>query len=245
MNTRDSAAFVDRRSFVGAGVMGLGALTAGPFVVAARAQEQKPAPAEAKKLAQIIAEYVAAFDLRNAPPEVARRARIAFIDTMGVMLAGSREEVAHIVLELVKAEGATPAATIVGQSLRASPQLAALANGVAAHAMDYDLSFLSGQAVCALIPAILPVAETTGATPVECMAANIIGCEVAARIWRANSDLSNIGGWHSTGVIGSIAAAAACARLLKLPADKIADAIGISVSLASGIAANYGTMTKP
>src|SRR5205085_9307885 len=198
-----------------------------------------------KKLAQLIAEYVAGFDLKNVPPEVIRRARVGFIDTMGVMLAGSREEVAHIVVDMVKAEGSAPSAGIVGQSLRASPQLAALANGVAAHAMDYDFTFLSGQAVSPVIPAILPVAETVGATPAECVAAFIAGCEVAARIVRANFHASNIGGWHTTGIVGVIAATAACAKLMKLPADKIADAIGISTSMASGIAVNYGTMTKP
>ncbi len=77
------------------------------------------------------------------------------------------------------------------------------------------------------------------------MAAFIVGCEVAARLLRASPRLSNDGGWHSTGTVGAIAAAAACAKLLKLPAEKIPDVLGISVSLASGVAVNYGTMTKP
>src|SRR6266700_976873 len=108
--------------------------------------------------------------LRTVPPEVIDRARVGFIDTVGVMLAGSREDVSHLVCDMVKLEGSTPAATVVGQSFRASPQLAALANGVAAHAMDYDFTFLSGQSVSPVIPAILPVAETTGATPADALA---------------------------------------------------------------------------
>jgi 2-methylcitrate dehydratase PrpD len=111
--------------------------------------------------------------------------------------------------------------------------------------MDYDFTFLSGQSVSPVIPAILPIAETTGALPAECLAAFIIGSEIATRLIRASPRISNDGGWHTTGVVGAIAAAAACARLMKLPAAKIADAIGISASLASGIAVNYGTMTKP
>src|SRR5262249_34012044 len=126
-----------------------------------------------------------------------------------------------------------------------SPQLAALANGVAAHAMDYDFTFLSGQSVSPVIPAILPVAETTGAAPSECLAAFIIASEIAARLIRASPRISNDGGWHTTGVVGVIAATCACARLLKLPPEKIAHAVGIAASLASGIAVNYGTMTKP
>ena len=58
--------------------------------------------------------------------------------------------------------------------------MAAMANGVSAHAMDYDFSFVSGQAVVPVIPAILAVAETAGAPPAECLAAFIVGCEVAA-----------------------------------------------------------------
>src|SRR5207302_4593335 len=93
-------------------------------------------------------------DVCSSDLEAIDRARVAFIDTMGVMLAGSHEEVSHLVVEMVKLEGATPAASIVGQSLRTSPQLAALANGVAGHAMDYDFTYLSGQAVAPVIPAV-------------------------------------------------------------------------------------------
>jgi 2-methylcitrate dehydratase PrpD len=241
---------VERRLFLGTSALTLSALTTFGLPGVALAQQPpagaaKATAAEGKKLTQVIADFVAGFDLKAVPPDVINRARICFIDTMGVTLAGSREEVAHIALDMVKLEGSTPSAGIVGQSLRASPQLAALANGVAAHAMDYDFTFLSGQAVSPLIPAILPVAETAGATPAECVAAFIVGCEVAGRIVRANFNASNIGGWHTAGMVGVIAAAAACGKLMKLPADKIAEAIGIATSMASGIAVNYGTMTKP
>jgi 2-methylcitrate dehydratase PrpD len=245
MSINKQANSLDRRLFLGASALTLLGVSNAALAQQQTAGTAKAADAEGKKLTQVIADFVAGFDLKAVPPEVINRARVAFIDTTGVMLAGSREEVSHIALDMVKLEGSTPAVGIVGQSLRASPQLAALANGVAAHAMDYDFSFLSGQAVAGLIPAILPVAESVKATPAECVAAFIVGCEVAARVWRANPDLSNLGGWHTTGVIGVIATAAACARLMKLPASQVADVIGISVSLASGIAANYGTMTKP
>src|SRR5262245_8801403 len=243
MASHDDSHAVDRRSFLGASALTLGALTSLPG--AAWAQQALAAQPGGKPLSRVLAEFIVGFELKNAPPEVIDRARVAFIDTMGVMLAGSREEVAHLAVEMVKLEGATPTASVVGQSLRTSPQLAALANGVAAHAMDYDFTFLSGQSISPVIPALLPLAESTGASPADCVAAFIVGAEVAARLIRASPRLSNDGGWHSTGTVGAIAAAAACAKLMKLPAEKIADVIGIAVSLASGVAANYGTMTKP
>ena len=140
------------------------------------------AAAPDKRLRQILAEFVVGFDLKQVPPQVIERARVGFIDTIGVAVAGSHEEVAHIVAEMVKAEGSAPQCTVIGQSLRASPQLAALANGVANHAMDYDFSLLNGQSVAPVIPALLPLAELNNATPADVLGAFIIGCEVATRI---------------------------------------------------------------
>jgi 2-methylcitrate dehydratase PrpD len=230
----------DRRLFVGGSALALLGMTE-----AARAQGGTITAREAKPLSRQLSEFIVGFDLKQVPASVVERARIGFIDTLGVMLAGSHEEVSAIVCEMVKAEGAAPSTTVVGQSFRTSPQLAALANGVAAHAMDYDFTFIIGQSVSPVIPAILPVAETVGATPAECVAAFIVGCEVASRIVRANFHASMVSGWHTVGMVGCIAAAAASARLMKLPVDKIPDVLGISVSMASGRSVNFGTMTKP
>ena len=169
MANHDDSQALDRRSFLGAGALTIGALTNLPDL--AWAQAPSTGEAGGKPISRLLAEFIAGFELKNAPPEVIDRARVAFIDTMGVMLAGSREEVAHLAVEMVKLEGATQTASIVGQSLRTSPQLAALANGVAAHAMDYDFTFLSGQSVSPVIPALLPLAESTGASPADCVAA--------------------------------------------------------------------------
>jgi len=250
MISNDTASSVDRRLFLGGSAMALlgmsGTATAQQAIPdESRTETVGQAATAAKKVAEVIADYIVAFDLKSVPQPVIDRARAMFIDTIGVMLAGSREEVSHLAYEMVKAEGSTPAATIVGQSLRASPQLAAFANGIAGHAMDYDFTYMRAQAIAALIPAILPVAETTGATPAEAVAAFIIGAEVAARIVRTNQDGPLFDGWHSTGMVGVLGAAAACARLLKLPAAAIPHVMGISASLASGVTANFGTMSKP
>src|SRR5215831_7901045 len=231
---------LDRRQVLGATALTLVAASS-----AAHAQQEKPTVADTAKPTQRVAEFVAGFELKQAPALAVERARTAFIDTVGVMLAGTRSEPAALVLEMVRAEGAAPAVSIVGQSLRTSPQLAALANGVAAHALDFDFSYLQGQLVAPVIPALLPLAESLGATPAETLAAFIVGFEVVSRLGRANPDHNAGGAWHGTGTIGTIGAAAACARLLKLPPTRIPDVIGISVSLASGVNANYGTMTKP
>src|SRR6266404_459643 len=241
---------IDRRTLLGAGAAAVvtmsparGAETKAQLGVAAAAANAESEPK--KKLSELIADFVVGFDLKNAPPLAIERTRLAFTDTLGVMLAGSREHVTQIACEMVKQEGGAPAAGVVGQSFRASPQLAALANGVAAHAMDYDFSYIMGQPMAPIIPALLPLAEQTRATPSDVMAAFIVGFEVGSRMARANVTQSLAGGWHAVGTIGTTAAAAACARLLKLPAAQIPDVIGISASLAGGLSSNFGTLTKP
>ena len=230
-----------RRQFI---ALAASAAVASPTAV--RAQAKAPANTGTQiKPAQLIAEFVTGFDLKTVPPVVIDRARVAFVDTVGVMLAGSQHHPTDIVVDMIRREGSRPTATIVGRPLRASPQLAALANGVSAHAMDYDFTYFSGQSIAGLIPAILPVAETTSATPSEMLAAFIIGAEVCGRISRSAPTMSRIGGWHATGTVGTMSVAAACARLLKAPAAAIPDIMGITASLASGVSNNFGSMTKP
>ena len=235
---------VDRRLFLGASAVTLLGAAGAARAQAPQAAKAGEAAAGTKPTARV-ADFIAGFELKHAPALAIERARTAFIDTVGVMLAGSRSEPAGIVLELVRAEGAKPAVSIVGQSLRASPQLAALANGVASHALDFDFTYMQGQLVAPIIPALLPLAESTGATPAQTLAAFIVGFEVASRLSRANPNHNGGGAWHATGTIGTIGAAAACARLLSLPAATLPDVLGISVSMAAGVNANYGTMTKP
>jgi 2-methylcitrate dehydratase PrpD len=236
---------MQRREFIGLIGAAAGASSAVSPMVAQAQPAARPATESAIKPAQAIADFVVNFDLKNAPAVAIERARVAFVDTVGVMLAGSQHPPSDIVCDMVKLEASVPAATIVGRSLRASPQLAAFANGVAAHAMDFDLTYFAGQSIAGLIPSILPVAETIDASPSDMLAAFIIGAEVCARMSRAAPTLSRVAGWHATGTVGTMAVAAACARLMKVPAAAIPDIIGITASLAAGVTSNFGTMTKP
>src|SRR5262249_59538562 len=132
-----------------------------------------------------IADFLVDLDPKSLPPLAIERARLAFIDTLAVMLAGSREEGSELVCEMVRQEGAAPKVLVVGQSFRTSPQLAALANGVAAHIMDYDMSSLLGQPTSPIIPALLPLPDSTAATPAEVTAAFIVGFEGGLKFARS------------------------------------------------------------
>ena len=173
MTSHDESA-IDRRLFLGAA----GTLTfLGQPALAQERKSEAPSDRQAGRAARLlsdaIADFVLGFELSSLPPIAIERARLAFIDTLAVMLAGSREQGCEIVNAMVRQEGAAATVSVVGHSLRTSPQLAALANGVAAHIMDYDMSSLLGQPTSAIIPALLPLAESTGATPAEALAAFI------------------------------------------------------------------------
>jgi 2-methylcitrate dehydratase PrpD len=146
---------IDRRGFLGASAATLMGAAGAAGAAQAQAPQAAGAGVAALKPTARVADFIAGFDLKAVPALAIERARLAFIDTVGVMLAGSRSEPATIVLELVRAEGAAPAASIVGQSLRSSPQLAALANGVASHALDFDFTYTQGQLLAPVIPALL------------------------------------------------------------------------------------------
>ena len=200
------------------------------------------------KVTKKFAEYVTTTGLEDFPPDGINAAKAAIIDCLGCMLAGSREPLADVLCEYVGALGGTPAATVVGRGFKTSTPEAALINGAMSHALDYDdVTFITKTHPSAvLIPAALPLAEELGATGGEMLLAYLVGFEVACAVGDAISpayfdDL----GWHPTGPLGALGAAAAASRLLGLDADQTAMAISLAASQAAGLRQNFGTMTKP
>jgi 2-methylcitrate dehydratase PrpD len=192
-----------------------------------------------------LAAFAVTYDaIRDEAREAARR---AFLDTVGVMLAGSREDCARIAAAVVRMRESRPVASVVGQGFRTSPEAAAFVNAVAAHALDYDdvNSPMTGHPSVPLVPAILAVAEETGANGRAALEAFVIGFEIEVKLGRAIGASHYLHGWHATGTLGVMAAAAAAARLYHLTSDQAQMALGIAASMASGLRQNFGTMTKP
>jgi 2-methylcitrate dehydratase PrpD len=136
---------------------------------------------------------------------------------------------------------------VLGHDRRTVCLNAALINGTAAHALDFDdcSNTLGGHPSVPIVPALVALAEEVYAGGREVLLAYVIGFETQARIARAVNFYHYQKGWHPTATLGIFGAAAACARLLGLPEDRVATALSLSVSLASGVKANFGTMTKP
>ena len=195
-----------------------------------------------------LAHFVSESSAANIPQEAIKFARLASTDFLGVTLAGSKEEAGDILAECVGKLGGTAQSGVVGKGFKTSPYLAALANGTSGHALDYDdMSFaFGGHPSVSLAPTVLGVGESLGVSGIDVLAAYIVGFEVGACITGSSVVQSHyLQGWHSTGTVGSLGAAAAAARLLRLDAHQVRMALGIAASLAGGLRQNFGTMTKP
>jgi 2-methylcitrate dehydratase PrpD len=193
-------------------------------------------------------EAIAAFVVETAISEEARqRASIAVIDTCGVMLAGAGEPAARIAQSLA-AEDGVGQCRVVGTSIATSPALAAFANGVAAHALDYDdMCFVSlAHPSCVLVPAVVAAGEIARADARTLLDAYIVGFEIECRLGLVmNPRHYHQRGWHCTSSIGTLGAAAAVARVLGLDAQATRHALGIAASSACGLKENMGSMVKP
>lgn len=186
---------------------------------------------------------------RDAPIAAAARqwAASAFADTVGVALGAATEPAARILLGLPGMGAAEGAASNWLSGTRTDPLDAALVNGTAAHALDYDdcatASMLHPSAV--LVPAILALGEHLGASGPQAITAYAVGLEAALRIGGGLVPEHLERGWHPSATIGIFGATAAAATLLALDPDRTATALGIAGSLAGGIGGNIGSMTKP
>jgi len=204
---------------------------------------------------QEVASFVADNRYRDIPPEVVGLARGFVLDGLGVALAGSTDECSRIVQALIRQMNGKGESAILGTSQSAPAAKAALANGVAGHAMDYDDTQLSTskEAVYGLLThpttpvlaSALAVGEKENITGEEFLHAYILGVEVECRLADAINPRHYQSGFHSTATMGGLGAAMAVGKILCLKEEQLIGTLGIAASMASGLRENFGTMTKP
>lgn len=198
------------------------------------------------QITRAMAELVVSIDTQHLPADVVDLITKAFVDVLGCGLAGAAQPEGHIARAWVESLGGTHDSTLLGGG-RAPAALAALANGVAMHALDYD-DFLLKRMVhpsVVLVPVVLALGEREGASGADLIVAYAAGYETAARVAKQLNPDHYARGWHSTSTVGGLGAAAAAARMLGLDAEKTAMAVAIAASSASGLRNNFGTMVKP
>ena len=202
---------------------------------------------QAADLTRVLAGKAAALAYNDLPALARELARQCVLDYLGVGLAGAGDELVQLLLDEMAEVGGAQQASIIGHERQLPVLSAALVNGAAAHALDYDdvNMAMPGHPSVAILPGLLALAELRRSSGREVITAFVAGYETACRIGMALKPGHYDLGFHSTGTIGSFGAAAACARLLDLDADATAIALGIAGTQAAGLKSQFGTMCKP
>src|SRR5215467_12547062 len=198
-------------------------------------------------LTRALAGKSATLEYDALPPEAGELARQCVLDYLGVALAGAGDELVRLLLSELSEAGGAPQASIIGHPTRLPVVSAALVNGSAGHALDYDdvNMAMPGHPSVAILPGLLALAESKRSSGREVLTAFVAGYETACRIGAALQPGHYNLGFHSTGTVGTFGAAAACARLLGLDATATALALGIAGTQAAGLKSQFGTMCKP
>ncbi len=212
---------------------------------------------ETPSLTREAAAFAVALTFDDLPDEVLRLSRRCILDGFAVMLAGTEQPALSVMRRYVESIGGAPQSRLIGDaSARVPAHLAALWHGLAGHAMDWDDTQLAegpgrpyGLLTHPTVPplsAALAVSDLLGGVDGKTfLTAFNAGFEAECKIAEAINPDHYMRGFHTSGTIGTFGSAVTAAKLLGLDADGIATAIGIAASMAAGIRANFGTMTKP
>jgi 2-methylcitrate dehydratase PrpD len=194
-----------------------------------------------------LARRAAALRYEDLPEDIRTLARQCLLDWLAVTLAGAGEELTGILRAEAEEQGGRPVASLIGNRLRVPTQQAALVNGAASHALDFDdvNMTMGGHPTVPIVPAILALAEARGAGGKAFIAAFVAGYETLCRVGALVAPGHYARGFHNTATVGSFGAAAAAANLLGLDAERTATALGIAGTQAAGLKSMFGTMCKP
>ena len=175
-------------------------------------------------------------------------AKRALVDWFAAVLAGSAETASAKLRDVIASVCSEPVATVVGSTQRTSGPYAALANGYASHALDFDDVFNPPETTVhlgsCLWPTVMAIAEMRPVTGAKALASYVAGFEVGARVARAAGITHFESAWQVTGTAGHLASAAAAARALGLGGAAAAAALGMAAAQASGIREIYGSDAK-
>lgn len=192
-----------------------------------------------------IAAWTSTAKAADLPPDARALVRRALLDTLAVTLLGSRLDGPRIVAGVEAARGGTPVASLAGMGRRADLMSAALVNGTSAHAdlFDDNSAPMIAHPSAPLFSALLPLAEVRRRSGPDVMDAYVAGFETGVRLGRLLNPAHYEKGWHATRTLGILGCTVACCRLIGLDIERTAAAIGIAVSMASGVRQAFGTMT--
>ena len=194
----------------------------------------------------VLSEFASKTRLDDISAEAIAATKRHILDCTGVALAATAEPAGRIVVDITREQGGGPTATVLGTDLRTSVVSAAWANGSLAHLLDYDDTGFSHPTAC-ILPAALAMAEETGATGADLVAAVCVGLEVFERMsssGRQHEHVLRKTGFHPTSLYGCSAAAAGAGSIVGLNPKQMGVAIGLAAANAGGLTQHFGTWGK-
>ncbi|WP_395668159.1 MmgE/PrpD family protein [Rhodoferax sp.] len=208
---------------------------------------QVAADHNAPPVTQTLANFVANHPSKGWSEAVEHEAHRTFFNWLGCAVGAAQHESADAALAAVQLLQPAPQASVLGRSTRVDMASAALVNGITSHTFDFDDTHLKTiiHPAGPVASAALALAEHQQRSGRELIDALVLGIDVACRVGNAMYPDHYDRGWHITGSTGTLGAAAACARLLRLNAHQTAMALGIAASQPIGVREQFGTMTKP
>jgi 2-methylcitrate dehydratase PrpD len=202
----------------------------------------------AEKFMEKIVAYIQSASYENLNDELIKISKFAIIDTMAVALAGWNEPSVQILKKTYENKSSNDEmASLWGESQQVPLEYAALINGTATHALDFDdvTPTVLAHPSAPIVAAVFTLGEHLGKSSKDAIAAYVIGTEVMIKTGKVMGFKHYDLGWHATSTLGTIGAAAACGFLLGFNKETLSNAIAIAASMAGGLQKNFGTMTKP
>lgn len=198
-------------------------------------------------ITKTLADYSMGLKYEDLSEEAVEAAKHCLLDWIGVTVAGLEEPLTQMLIEQAADDGGEAQATVIGDGRKVSTSQAALINGSASHALDYDdvQTRLQGHPTVPVAPVVLALGEKTGANGKDVLTAFAAGVDAECRIGAYMGMTHYEKGWHSTATIGTFGAAVGAAHLMGLDGEKCALAMGIAGTQAAGLKSMFGTMCKP
>jgi aconitate decarboxylase len=191
--------------------------------------------------------WTAELTLRQVPGQVISQIKRCLLDTIGCGLYGALQPWGRITADVAVGFSAGGPSSLFARTESVSPPDAALANGTAIHGFEIDDAHVSSSLHpgAVTLPAALAVAQQQRATGTEFLTALVAGYEIGLRVGVCAGVSHSTSGYHVTGTAGTLASAAAAAKLLRLDAEGVSHALAIAATQAAGLyAARFGAMTK-
>jgi 2-methylcitrate dehydratase PrpD len=216
---------------------------------------QVAADLNAPPITQALAQFVADHPSRGWSDAVDHEAHRTFMNWVGCAVGAARHESVQSALAAVRMLQPAEQATVLGRKDKVDMAGAALLNGISSHTFDFDDTHLktiihpAGPVASALLALAehmgAGIGQASGVSGRHLIDALVLGIDVSCRVGNVMYPDHYDRGWHITGSTGMLGAAAGCARLLGLDAQRTAMALGIAASQPIGVREQFGTMTKP